>query len=203
MVNKWCSSFHRQRNNSGTASHAFSQPHVSPVQRLRLVNWLQTGGIFLLRSWVFLLTLVFGVIVLVAVSIPLLAYLGLDTIAKPLFFAYHQICAQIPSHSFYLLGHQLGLDVHCLAIYSSLCAGSLLFVLSRKRLPGLPWWGLLLTSLPLAYDGFTQLLGLRQSTWEIRLLTGALFGLGAAWFALPLLHKTIQENLPGSSSDGR
>jgi uncharacterized membrane protein len=50
--------------------------------------------------------------------------------------------------------------------------------------------------LPLAYDGFTQLFGLRQSTWEIRLLTGALFGLGAAWFAFPWLQKTLTEMLP-------
>jgi uncharacterized membrane protein len=142
-------------------------------------------------------------IVLLALSIPLLAYLGLDTIAKPLFSALHLICAQISSHSFYLFGHQLGLDVHCLAIYSALCAASLLFAVSRKRLPGLPWWGPVLTSLPLAYDGVTQLVGLRQSTWEIRLVTGALFGLGAAWFALPWLHKTLQENLPGGSSNGR
>jgi len=62
--------------------------------------------------------------VLVAVSIPLLAYLGLDTIAKSLFFASHLICSQIrfPRPRFILFGHQLGLDVHCLAISSALCA---------------------------------------------------------------------------------
>lgn len=113
------------------------------------------------------------------------------------------VVSQISSHSFYLLGHQLGLDVHCLAICSALCVGSLVFVVSQKRLPGLPWWGLVLMALPLAYDRVTQLIGLRQSTWEICLLTSALFGFGAAWVALPWLHKTIQENLPRSFNDRR
>ncbi len=180
-----------------------SQPQAFLVQSRHLVMWVRAGGVFLLKFWALLLTLVFGFIVLAAVSVPLLAYLGLDALAKPLFSALHLICAQISSHSFYLLGHQLGLDVHCLAIYSALCVGSLVFVVSRKRLPGLPWWGLVLMALPLAYDGGTQLIGLRQSTWEIRLLTGALFGFGAAWFAFPWLHKIIQENLPRSFNDGQ
>jgi len=63
--------------------------------------------------------------------------------------------------------------------------------------------GLVLMALPLAYDRVTQLIGLRQSTWEIRLLTSALFGFGTSWFALPWLHKTIQENLPRSFNDRR
>lgn len=185
------------------ASQAISQPQTLLVQHRRLVLWVRAGGVFLLKSWVLLLSIVFGMIVLAAVSVPLLTYLGLDALAKPLFSALHLICAQISSHSFYLLGHQLGLDVHCLAIYSALCVGSLVFVVSRKRLPGLPWWGLVLMALPLAYDGGTQLIGLRQSTWEIRLITGALFGFGTAWFTFPWLHKTIQENLPRSFNDRR
>jgi uncharacterized membrane protein len=185
------------------APQPVSQLQALLIQNRRWVRWMRAGGISLLKSWVLLLSIVFGIIVLAAVSVPLLTYLGLDALAKPLFSALHLICAQIPSHSFYLLGHQLGLDVHCLAIYSALCVGGLVFVVSRKRLPSLPWWGLVLMALPLVYDGGTQLIGLRQSTWEMRLITGMLFGVGAAWFAFPWLHKTIQENLPRSFNDGR
>ena len=62
----------------------------------------------LMHYWMHAFTLVFGLVVLTAVLIPVLSYLGLDMLAKPLFSALHAICAQIPSHSFYLFGHQLG-----------------------------------------------------------------------------------------------
>ena len=35
--------------------------------------------------------------------------------------------------------------------------------------------------------------GWRESTWELRLLTGTLFGLGNIWFVLPMIQKTLDE----------
>src|SRR6266487_2756381 len=64
---------------------------------------------FLLENWATLLTTLLGLVVLVALSIPFLSYFGVDAIAKPLFFSLHYVCAQIPSHSFYIFGHQLRL----------------------------------------------------------------------------------------------
>ena len=89
-------------------------------------------GTLLLRYWAHMLTWVLGLIVLIALLISILSYLGLDVMAKPLFFALHAICAQIPSHSFYLFGHQLGLCVRNLFIYGSMFLGGLVFVLSKK-----------------------------------------------------------------------
>jgi uncharacterized membrane protein len=150
-------------------------------------------GDFLLDYWATIITIVLGLLVLVAVSIPFLFYLGLDTIARPLFFSLHYVCAQIPSHSFYILGHQLGLCARNLSIYTSMFLGSLVFVLSKKRLAGIPWWMWLLMILPMAVDGITQMFGLRESTWELRVITGTLFGLGSVWFVLPYIQKTITE----------
>lgn len=175
------------------ASQPFSQPDSAPENRSRLARAINKVGAFFLEYWVHVITGFFGIICLAAVSSPVLSYFGLDSLAKPLFFALHLICGQIPSHSFYIAGHEVGLCVHCLAIYSALFAGSLLFALNKKRLVGLPWWLLILFALPLAYDGFSQMFGLRESTWEIRLVTGLLFGVGAAWFALPLIHKGLKE----------
>jgi hypothetical protein len=59
----------------------------------------------LLRYWTHMLTSVLGLIVLIALFIPILSSLCLDVVAKPLFFALPAICAQIPSHSFFLFGH--------------------------------------------------------------------------------------------------
>jgi len=149
-------------------------------------------GDLLLRYWAHILTGVLGLIVFVTLLIPFLSYLGLDVMAKPMFFALHTICAQIPSHSFYMLGHQLGMCVRNLFIYGSMFLGGLVFVLSKKRLPGIPWWAWVLMILPMALDGTTQLLGWRESTWELRMITGTLFGLGSVWFALPLMQKHLR-----------
>ena len=157
---------------------------------------------FLLDYWATIITLVLGVLVFAALSVPFLSYFGLDGISKQIFFALHLVCAQIPSHSFYIFGHQLGMCARNFSIYASMFIGSLIFVLSKKRFPGIPWWIWVLMILPMALDGTTQMFGWRESTWELRVLTGTLFGLGNVWFALPLIQKTILESLPVQLSNG-
>ena len=72
---------------------------------------------------------------------------------------------------------------------------SLIFSLSKKRLPGIPWWLWVLMILPMAWDGTTQMFGLRESTWILRVITGTLIGVGSIWFALPLMQKTLLETM--------
>ena len=60
----------------------------------------------------------------------------------------------------------------------------------------MPWWVWLLMILPMAIDGTTQMFGLRESTWELRFITGTLFGVGSAWFVLTFMQKTIEETTP-------
>ena len=153
-------------------------------------------GDFLLNHWATLLTCILGVIVFAALSVPFLSYFGLDAISKQIFFALHLVCAQIPSHSFYIFGHQLGMCERNFSIYASMFVVSLVFVLSKKRLPGIPWWLWIVMILPMALDGTTQMFGWRESTWLLRVLTGTLFGMGNIWFALPLIHKTIVDTTP-------
>jgi uncharacterized membrane protein len=169
---------------------------ISPTRGQRIDRYFyrfnRRLGVLLLRYWAHVLTGVFGLIVLIALLIPFLSYFGLDVVAKPLFFALHAICAQIPSHSFYILGHQLGLCVRNLFIYGSMFLGGLIFVISKKGFPGIPWWVWVLMALPMALDGVTQMFGWRESTWELRMITGALFGLGTVWFTLPFVQKHLR-----------
>src|SRR5438309_6424459 len=188
------------------ATEQIGTQHAEQVQAVhkqkfpRLNRFMDRCGNFLLNYWATLITILLGLLVLIAISIPFLSYFGLDSIAKPLFFALHYVCAQIPSHSFYILGHQLGLCARNLSIYSSMFLGSLVFALSKKHLPGISWWMWLLLILPMAWDGTTQLFGWRESTWILRMVTGTLFGLGSVWFVLPLIHKTLLEDLARASS---
>lgn len=153
---------------------------------------------FLMETWATIITIFLGLLVLAALLVPFLSYFGLDSIAKPMFYTLHYVCAQIPSHSFFILGHQLGMCARNLSIYAAMFVGSLVFTLSKKRFPGIPWWLWVLCCLPMAWDGFTQMFGLRESTWELRVLTGVLFGLASVWFILPMMHKTLIEtaNVP-------
>ncbi|MEO6890219.1 MAG: DUF2085 domain-containing protein [Ktedonobacteraceae bacterium] len=170
---------------SGSArQHAFTQF----MSRLALHI-----GNFLLQHWATLLTTILGILVFLALSVPLLFYFGLDDFARPIYFSLHYVCAQIPSHSFYIYGHPLGLCERNFSIYTSMFLGSAAFVLSRKRLPGIPWWLWLLIILPMAADGVTQMFGLRESTPLLRVITGTLFGLGNVWFVLPLVQRNIAD----------
>ncbi|WP_161975400.1 DUF2085 domain-containing protein [Tengunoibacter tsumagoiensis] len=151
-------------------------------------------GDAMLTYWAHGVTVILGLLVFAAISVPFLSYFGLDALSKPIFFTLHYVCAQIPSHSFYIFGHQLGMCARNFSIYASMFVGSLIFVLSKKRIPGIPWWLWGLMILPIAFDGITQMFGLRESDWVLRLLTGTLFGLGNVWFALPLMQKSLLES---------
>src|SRR6266567_1034388 len=108
---------------------------LQPQSKHALERFAHGLGEFLLKYWATMLTVILGLLVGIALAIPFLSYFGLDAIAKPLFFSLHFVCAQIPSHSFYIFGHQLGLCARNLSIYSSMFLGSLVFVLSKKRMP--------------------------------------------------------------------
>ena len=175
------------------------------TQRQTLDRSMNRAGRFvsklLLDYWATFIASVLGILVFAALSVPFLSYFGLDGISKQIFYSLHLVCAQIPSHSFYIFGHQLGMCARNFSIYASMFIGSVIFVLSKKRFPGIPWWIWVLMILPLALDGTTQMFGWRESTWELRVITGTLFGLGNVWFALPLIQKTILESLPTQSSN--
>src|SRR5260370_15086720 len=81
-----------------------------------------------------------------------------------------------------------------LAIFGSLLAGSLAFRSVRAWLPPLDWRLWIVTMLPMALDGGAQLFGWRESTWELRTLTGLIFRLGVCWFPRPTIESVARGN---------
>src|SRR2546429_6991372 len=134
--------------------------HAHSPRRQTLDRYMNNAGRFvsnfLINHWATMITWMLGILVFAALSVPFLSYFGLDAISKQIFFALHMVCAQIPSHSFYIFGHQLGMCARNFSIYASMFIGSLIFVLSNKRIPGIPWWVWILMILPMALDGTTQ-----------------------------------------------
>jgi len=90
------------------------------------------------------------------------------------------------------LGYKMAFCERDLALYGGVFFFGLLFaLLARKWLKPLPWWGLVLFALPIAVDGFTQLFGLRESTPELRVVTGLVMAAGGVWFAYPYVEATM------------
>jgi uncharacterized membrane protein len=102
-----------------------------------------------------------------------------------------------------VLGYQLAFCQRDLAIWSALFFTSLLLLTLRKRRRisalRLRWY--LLALVPMAVDGLSQLVGLRESTPLLRSITGAIFGAATAWLVVPLLEEGFQE-MEALRSDG-
>jgi len=99
-------------------------------------------------------------------------------------------------------GYKIALCERDASIYGAILLFGLIFVLTGKRIPTLPWYlWVLLGLVPIGVDGVSQLLSqppfnlipYRESTPFLRILTGSLFGLSTAWFGYPLVEETMRE----------
>ncbi len=167
---------------------------ISPMRQAldrSFLSVLSTTAETLLRRWLLVANVINGAILAGAVLVPLMMAAGLQSVARALFAAYHLICLQIPDHSYFLMGYQLAMDQRMVAIYGSMVAAGLVFIPLRDRAGTLPWRVYFLLMLPIAIDGFTQLFGWRQSNWELRTLTGALFGSATVWLTYPHIERAL------------
>jgi uncharacterized membrane protein len=98
-------------------------------------------------------------------------------------------------------GYKVAICERDVAIYGSMFLMGLLFALMRGHLPRLKAKWLLLFALPMLIDGGTQLVGLRSSTWQLRVITGAFFGVGLIWFAYPYIEESMKTPIAGSEEN--
>ena len=94
------------------------------------------------------------------------------------------VCHGIPSRCLLLFGVPMPICARCTAIYAGLIAGTLLSGLIPKMKETTARVVVTLAALPMAIDGGTQLLRLRESTNELRLGTGLVAGIAIALWAL-------------------
>lgn len=99
------------------------------------------------------------------------------------------------------MGYKVALCERDVAIYFTMALCGVIFALARRRISALPWWLFILIGLvPIGLDGFSQLFSqaplnlipYRESTLTLRTITGALFGLSAAWLVFPILNSTLR-----------
>lgn len=167
-----------------TASLVTQEPLIARIDR----------GIHRIAShWLMLVNLIALILVAVPILTPYLAAHGYATLPNVFYSAFGFICHQLPGHSFHLQGEQMALCQRCISMYTASLLAGVAYVFIRHRLPALGFRGLILLAAPMAVDGLTQLFGLRESTWELRVITGSLFAIGVMWFSLPRLETGFAE----------
>jgi uncharacterized membrane protein len=97
------------------------------------------------------------------------------------------------------LGYKVAFCERDVAIYASVLVTGLVYGWRRGSWPGnvagLSLTGYALLILPMAIDGFTQLFGWRESSVELRTLTGALFGAASVWLIYPRIDAIMARDL--------
>jgi uncharacterized membrane protein len=100
------------------------------------------------------------------------------------------------------IGYKVALCERDVAIYGAILLFGLLFSLTGRRIPAIPWYAwIAIGILPIAVDGLSQfisqppfnLMPFRESTPLLRVLTGGLFGFTTAWFGYPLVEESMAD----------
>jgi uncharacterized membrane protein len=176
------------------------------------------------RHWLTAVNLAVAVFVGLPFLAPILLAAGYDAPANEIYAAYKLVCHEWAFRSFFLfgpaatygpetlrdlvgqqamygftgsddLGYKVAFCERDVAIYLTVLIAGLAYGRLRARLPGLGILGYGLLILPMALDGFTQLFGWRESTPELRVLTGALFGLASVWLIYPRIDAMFEYDL--------
>lgn len=91
------------------------------------------------------------------------------------------------------VGFKMAMCARDIALYGGLLIGGLLFGILRKHIRPISLLVYALFLLPLVVDGGTQLIGWRESTWVLRLITGLIAGLGTIWLLYPHVEDAFKE----------
>ncbi|HBX69581.1 MAG TPA: hypothetical protein DEH25_09430 [Chloroflexi bacterium] len=112
-----------------------------------------------------------------------------------------------------VVGYKTALCQRDMAIYGAMLLFGILFAITGRKWKSFPIWAWLLVGvMPIALDGFSQLLSqwaampefsflqpifgwlpYRESTPFLRTLTGFLFGFTTAWFGYPLVEEAMAD----------
>jgi uncharacterized membrane protein len=176
------------------------------------------------KHWLMATNAVVATGVALAVLAPTLMRADHVAAGRAIYTLFAPFCHQLPERSFFLYGPQLtytlqelelliGPDVPLrfigdpalgfkmalcqrdVALYLAMLAFGLAFALVRERLHPLPLKLFVVLSVPIAIDGFGQLLALWESTWWSRVLSGALFGIACVWLVYPYFESGMRDVL--------
>lgn len=132
-----------------------------------------------------IVTVVNGLIGLLAVAAPFLRMALGETTTQPLYSAYSLICPQRDSHTWFIGNTPMAMEQRMVAMYVAFgVAGAAYLLWERFRRP-LPTWAALLAIAPALVDVAISTAEIRPSTDLSRLWTGTLGSLGIVFWAYP------------------
>ena len=144
--------------------------------------WLMRG---FARHWLALLNIFNAVLVSIALLDPVLNANGWTDAGGWLYRLCGLICTQTHGHEIMIAGQPTALCQRCLATYAVMGLLGLIFLRVYRRLPRITFWMFAALCAPLVIDGLSQYFGWRESFAELRVVTGALFGLAVVWYMYP------------------
>lgn len=169
------------------------QPIVATGRTRAFIILIDKGILHFSRHWLAFTNFVGLVFAGLPVLAPYLMSVGWTLPADGIYLAYKLTCHQLPYRSYFVFGYKMAYCQRNFAIYASVLVAGMIFGLVRHRLKPLNWRIYLILITPMAIDGFTQLFGLRESNWELRTITGSLFGAASVWLFFPYLETGMAE----------
>jgi len=103
--------------------------------------------------------------------------------------AIHERTAEVEKNG--EIGYKLPVCARDIGIYFGMLLGGFLlpFLLGVKRTEIPNKWLFVIALIPMALDGGTQLIGLRESTNFLRIITGAIVGVAMPFYIIPILNE--------------
>lgn len=127
--------------------------------------------------------------VLVIFLAPYLAYRDHPYASDQCYHAFSSLCHQRPERSFFMWGHPLAVCARCTFFYIGILVGMILYPLWFEK--GVSFKVVLVFGTPLILDGASQLL-FRESTNEIRAVTGFLLGIILPFYVMPRFFEALK-----------
>ena len=128
-----------------------------------------------------------------------------NSLSSFFYYFFSHFCHQRPERSLFLFQKQLPVCARDTALYAAAFISSIGYPFFRRictpTMPSLRYLALFL--LPMAVDGGTQLLGLRESTNTLRVITGGIAGLAVPFYFIPLMMASSSVEVEDSHSTDR
>lgn len=137
---------------------------------------------------------VFALIPIAVVSLAVLCTWAVAHGASPMWrLPFKLLCHGIPRRCLTIWNTPMPICARCTAIYGGLFAGLLGFFVVPFVREKVARWIMFVAVTPMAIDGITQLLRLRESTNSLRLATGAAAGLTFGYWILSAIERRDEQ----------
>lgn len=162
----------------------------STIDEYQRQETIRRAGKLSRRLWfVFLLLCSFWSLFIIMA--PVAAAYGANSFAETLYGFFGHICHQMPSRSFFMMEHKLGVCSRCTGVYFGLVLGFLVYPIFRNISESrpLPLAGLILSMIPIAIDWSLTYFGIWENTFFTRFTTGLILGTACAVYIIPALSE--------------